>query len=53
MEEDGIITRKVYAEIPPRVEYELSDLGDTLRPVFDIMRVWGRNFQKTVNESAE
>lgn len=45
MEEDGIITRKVYAEVPPKVEYELSDLGDTLRPIIDLMRVWGRNYQ--------
>ncbi|MBB6734430.1 winged helix-turn-helix transcriptional regulator [Cohnella zeiphila] len=50
MEEDGIITRKVYPEVPPRVEYELSDLGDTLRPIFDLMRVWGRNYQKLVKE---
>jgi DNA-binding HxlR family transcriptional regulator len=53
MEEDGIITRKVYAEVPPKVEYELSDLGDTLRPIIDLMRVWGRNYQKMVNESIE
>lgn len=53
MEEDGIITRKVYAEVPPKVEYELSDLGDTLRPIIDLMRIWGRNYQKLVNESTE
>ncbi|MEK3724126.1 winged helix-turn-helix transcriptional regulator [Paenibacillus sp. FSL H8-0034] len=37
MEEDRIIERKIYAEVPPRVEYFLSDLGNTLRPIIDAM----------------
>ena len=41
LEEDGLITRKVYAEVPPRVEYALSPTGERLRPVIDILRSWG------------
>lgn len=47
MEEDGIITRTVYAEVPPRVEYALSDLGKSLRPLMDAMEAWGRDYQKS------
>ena len=47
MEEDGIITRTVYAEVPPRVEYALSDLGKSLRPLMDTMEAWGRDYQKS------
>lgn len=45
MEEDGIITRTVYAEVPPRVEYALSGLGESMRPVLDAMRQWGENYK--------
>ena len=45
MEMDGIITRTVYPEVPPRVEYALSELGESLRPVLDFMRAWGENYQ--------
>lgn len=41
MEADGIITRTVYAEVPPRVEYALSELGGSLCPVMDEMKKWG------------
>ena len=41
MEEDGLITRTVYPEVPPHVEYALSDLGETMRPIFDDMKKWG------------
>ena len=47
MEEDGIITRTVYAEVPPRVEYAMSDLGKSLRPLMDDMEAWGRDYQKS------
>ena len=48
MEEDGIITRTVYAEVPPRVEYSLSDIGETMRPILDAMKEWGVNYEETV-----
>lgn len=41
MEADGIIDRTVYAEVPPRVEYALSEIGETLRPVIKSMEEWG------------
>jgi DNA-binding HxlR family transcriptional regulator len=46
MEEYGIIERKVYPEVPPRVEYKLSPLGKTLAPVLKTMEDWGKNFAK-------
>ena len=46
MEADGIVDRTVYAEVPPRVEYALTELGETLRPILDAMEVWGMNYQK-------
>jgi DNA-binding HxlR family transcriptional regulator len=46
MEESGLLSRKVYAEVPPRVEYTLTETGYSLRPVLDAMKVWGSNYQK-------
>jgi len=48
MEEDGIIVRKVYAEVPPRVEYSLSELGETMRPIMKEMEMWGAGYQELV-----
>ena len=45
MEADGIIIRTVYAEVPPRVEYSLSELGDTMRPILDAMEKWGNDYK--------
>ena len=45
MESDGIITRTVYPEVPPRVEYALSPLGETMRPILDAMQAWGNAFK--------
>ena len=45
MEADGIIDRTVYAEVPPRVEYALNELGETLRPILDAMEAWGVNYK--------
>lgn len=45
MEDDGLIVRQVYAEVPPRVEYTLTERGESLRPVIDAMRVWGEEHQ--------
>ena len=46
MEEDGIITRTVYPEVPPRVEYALSELGESLRPIIQAMEQWGTEYKK-------
>ena len=46
MEEDGIITRTVYPEVPPRVEYALSELGESMRPIINAMEVWGKNYKE-------
>jgi len=48
MEEDGIITRTVYPEVPPRVEYALSDLGQTLKPILDSMVTWGDAYKTNI-----
>ena len=45
MEADGIITRTVYPEVPPRVEYALSDLGESMRPIMDAMEIWGTAYK--------
>ena len=46
MEADGIITRTVYPEVPPRVEYALSELGESMRPIIDAMEIWGTEYKK-------
>ena len=48
LENDGIITRTVYAEVPPRVEYALSDLGESMRPILTAMKEWGDNYKKSL-----
>ena len=45
MEADGIVTRTVYPEVPPRVEYALSELGESMRPILDSMRLWGEAYK--------
>ena len=48
MEADGIITRTVYPEVPPRVEYALSELGESMRPIMDAMEIWGTEYKKSM-----
>lgn len=48
MEADGIVDRTVYAEVPPRVEYALNELGETLRPIIKAMEEWGVGYQERV-----
>ena len=44
-QKDGLITRTVYPEVPPRVEYALSDLGKSLKPILDSMVAWGNSYK--------
>ncbi|MCD7799787.1 MAG: helix-turn-helix transcriptional regulator [Ruminococcus sp.] len=46
MESDGIITRTVYPEVPPRVEYALSELGESMRPIIKSMEAWGKSYKE-------
>lgn len=48
MEDDGIITRTVYPEVPPRVEYALSETGESMRPILNAMYDWGTNYKKSL-----
>lgn len=48
MESDGLITRTVFPEVPPRVEYELTPLGNTLKPVLDSLWTWGENYKAQI-----
>lgn len=60
LEADGIINRKVYGEVPPRVEYSLTELGQTLEPILRMLRKWGSDHldeivqqrQKAMTEAA-
>lgn len=45
MEEKGLLTRKVYAEVPPRVEYTLTETGYSLKPILDAMSAWGLDYK--------
>lgn len=49
MESNGLLTRKVYAEVPPRVEYTLTETGYSLKPILDAMYAWGEDY-KSKNE---
>ena len=48
MEANGLISRKVYAEVPPRVEYSLTDLAKSLKPILDAMKNWGEDYKKSL-----
>lgn len=50
MEESGLLTRKVYAEVPPRVEYTLTETGYSLKPILDAMWGWGERYKETLRE---
>ncbi|KFI69320.1 HxlR-like transcriptional regulator [Bifidobacterium magnum] len=45
MEASGLVVRRVYAEVPPRVEYSLTEIGESLRPIMDAMWAWGEGYQ--------
>lgn len=46
MEESGLVNRKVYAEVPPKVEYSLTSVGQSLKPVLDALTAWGYDYQQ-------
>ncbi len=50
MEENGLLTRTVYPEIPPRVTYTLTELGQSLQMVLDVMKIWGEQFQENYDK---
>ena len=50
MEESGLLTRTVYAEVPPRVEYTLTELGYSLRPVLEALGTWGTGYQNILRQ---
>lgn len=50
MEESGIVHREVFAEVPLRVEYSLTDLGQTLKPVLDAMWAWGESYKEHLRD---
>lgn len=50
MEESGLISRKVYAEVPPKVEYSLTQLGESLHPILDAMKSWGEDYKRSSAE---
>ena len=49
MEKNGLVIRKVYAEVPPKVEYSLTDLGRSLKPILDAMSSWGEDYKASRN----
>lgn len=51
LEQDGIVTRTVYPEVPPRVEYALSELGESMGPILDAMADWGNQYKQSLEES--
>lgn len=48
LEEDGLITRVVFPEVPPRVEYSLSKIGESLKPLLNAMRDWGNEYKANI-----
>lgn len=53
MEESGLLTRKVYAEVPPRVEYTLTELGYSLKPILDAMWTWGEEYKNRLQKQEQ
>jgi DNA-binding HxlR family transcriptional regulator len=51
LEKDGLILRTVYPEVPPRVEYSLTELGESMRPILESMQAWGNNYKQLMSEA--
>ena len=50
LEKDGVVLRTVYAEVPPKVEYSLTDFGKTLKPILKELESWGNKYLKKITE---
>ena len=53
MESDGLVNRKIYAQIPPRVEYSLTETGWSLKPVLDKMADWGKDYRAKISKEVK
>ena len=53
LEADGVVSRHVYAEVPPRVEYDVTDFGRSLQPILDVMQSWGSAFKERMHAMEE
>lgn len=50
MEQQGIVIRTVFPEVPPRVEYSLTETGHSLKPILDAMLIWGEDYKNNLNK---
>ena len=50
MVEDGLVIRTAYPEVPPKVEYSLTEIGESLRPIIDVMKQWGMHYKETLKD---
>jgi DNA-binding HxlR family transcriptional regulator len=53
LEEAGVVHRKVYPQVPPKVEYSLTPFGQSLRPILLLMREWGEEYTETLTETKQ